>query len=66
LTADEALSELQGGVNLAIDSGPAPGGLASTVVKITDETVAVLREGAIPGREIYAALHDFNLRNDRK
>ena len=56
LTVDEALRELQDGVNLAIDSGPAPGGVASTVVKIIDETVAVLREGAIPGSEIFAAL----------
>lgn len=54
LTADEAARELRGGVKLAIDSGPAPGGVPSTVVKINDEKVTVLREGAISRKEIYA------------
>jgi len=61
LTADEAVQELQDGVKLAIDSGSAPGGVPSTVVKITDENVAVLREGAIPGMEIYAACHETGI-----
>ncbi len=55
LTADEAVRALEGGVRLAVDSGPAPGGVPSTVVKITGETIAVLREGAIPARAIYDA-----------
>ena len=58
LTADEALIEMGNGVNLAIDAGPAPGGVPSTVIKITDEKVVVLREGAIPGSAIYAACHE--------
>jgi len=53
LTADEAVRELQDGVKLAIDSGPAPGGVPSTVVKITDEHVDILREGAIACNAIY-------------
>jgi len=53
LTADDALRELQAGVNLAIDSGPAPGGLASTVVKIENEKAVILREGAITCDAIY-------------
>ena len=57
LTADEALGQFPDGVDLAIDYGPAPGGVPSTVVKITGEKVAILREGAIPGKEIYAALN---------
>jgi len=55
LTADEALRELQGSITLAIDSGPAPGGVPSTVVKIIEENISVLREGAIPASAIYAA-----------
>ncbi|MDO9541225.1 MAG: L-threonylcarbamoyladenylate synthase [Kiritimatiellia bacterium] len=54
LTADKALGELPEGVSLAVDSGPAPGGVPSTVVKIENEKVSVLREGAIPGEEILA------------
>jgi len=57
LTADEALGQLPDGVDLVIDSGAAPGGVPSTVVKITDEKIAVLREGALPRKEIYAALN---------
>lgn len=55
LTADDAVRALREGVRLAIDSGPAPGGVPSTVVKIEDEQITILREGAIPREEIYEA-----------
>lgn len=54
LTATDAVQELREGVSLAVDSGPAPGGVPSTVVKIENEKVTVLREGAIASEEIYA------------
>lgn len=53
LTADDAVRELHEGVSLVIDSGPAPGGVPSTVVKIENEKVTVLREGAISCNAIY-------------
>lgn len=55
LTADDAVRELREGVSLAIDSGPAPGGVPSTVVKMEDEQAVILREGAIPREAIYNA-----------
>ena len=55
LTAGDAVRELGAGVSLAIDSGQTPGGVPSTVIKIENEKVIVLREGAIPSEEIYNA-----------
>lgn len=55
LTAADAVRELQEGVTLAIDSGPAPGGVPSTVVKIENEQAVILREGAISRKDIYEA-----------
>ena len=49
-TAQEAWAALQPHVALALDAGPAEGGLASTVVKITGNVVEILRAGPI-GRE---------------
>ncbi len=37
-----------GRVDYIVKSGPAPKGIASTVVDITSETPKLLREGAIP------------------
>jgi L-threonylcarbamoyladenylate synthase len=56
LTAADAVRELGDAVNLAVDSGPAPGGTVSTVVKIENEKVTVLREGAIPAETIYNSM----------
>ena len=53
LTADAALNELGNGVKLAVDSGPAPGGRPSTVVKIENEKAVILREGAISAHAVY-------------
>lgn len=55
LTAQAAAEALGAGVELVLDAGPAPGGRPSTVIRVDGDTVAVLREGAIPGREILAA-----------
>jgi len=47
-----------------IDAGPTPGGLPSTVVE-ADETLRIVREGAIPRSAIEAALsaRGFFLKN---
>ena len=55
LDAEAALKALGHGVALVIDAGPAPGGRPSTVVKIEDEKVVVLREGALSASVIQAA-----------
>jgi len=56
LTAQEALEQLGGRVDLIVDGGPCPGGVASTVLDCTIWPPAVLREGAIPEGVIRAVL----------
>jgi len=51
-TLDEALKDLDGYVDLAIDGGPTSIGKESTVVDLTKEDFSVLREGAIPKEKI--------------
>lgn len=46
-TAQEAWDSLRPQVALALDAGPAVGGMASTVVKISGELVEILRVGPI-------------------
>jgi len=55
MTAGGALRQLGKGVKLAIDSGPAPGGVPSTVVKMEGEKTVILREGAIAADAVYEA-----------
>jgi tRNA threonylcarbamoyl adenosine modification protein (Sua5/YciO/YrdC/YwlC family) len=57
LTVAAALRDLGDGVALAVDSGPAPIGKPSTVVKIENEKAVILREGAISSRAVYKALN---------
>ncbi len=47
LTADAALEALSGHVSLVLDAGPAPGGVASTVVRIHAGKAEILRAGAV-------------------
>jgi hypothetical protein len=57
---------------LVIDGGRAPGGVPSTIVQVTSEQSAILREGAISASAITAALagieaspgHDVRARYD--
>ena len=51
-TCEEALRDLNGLVDIAIDGGPARIGKGSTVVDITDGKIKILRDGAIPAAEI--------------
>lgn len=52
LTARAAAEALGDAVELVVDAGPAPGGRPSTVAQIGETTITILREGAIPGRDI--------------
>ncbi|MBN1558229.1 MAG: threonylcarbamoyl-AMP synthase [Lentisphaerae bacterium] len=47
LTAAEAAAALGEAVDVILDAGPAPGGVASTVVRVAGDTLEILREGAV-------------------
>jgi L-threonylcarbamoyladenylate synthase len=47
-TADEVERALGPGVALVIDAGPAPGGLASTIVDLTGAAPRLIRQGPVP------------------
>ncbi len=55
-TLQEALDQLRGDVDAALEGGPCPLGLPSTVVRVLDADVEILREGAISASEIRAAV----------
>ncbi len=55
-TAEEVLSQLGGRVDLLLDGGQTPGGVASTVIDCTAEPPVILRPGPISAAEIEAAL----------
>lgn len=55
-TADEVMRELKDRVDLIIDGGTVLTGKESTVAKVTEGTVSVLREGAISREEILKAI----------
>lgn len=55
-TAQEALADLEGVVELVLDAGPAPLGAESTVVSFVSDPPRVLREAAIPLARLRDAL----------
>lgn len=60
-SAVEALKSVGLEADLVIDGGISPGGVASTVLQIdADETVHLLREGAIPFEEIQKVINTKN------
>jgi L-threonylcarbamoyladenylate synthase len=54
-TAHEVEQAFGAEVDVIVDAGPTPGGLPSTVIE-ADETLRIVREGAIPRAVIEAAL----------
>lgn len=56
LTAHEATEQLSGRVDLVVDGGRCPGGVASTVLDCSVWPPAVLRAGAVPEAEIRSVL----------
>ena len=55
LSAVETLRDVGLEADVVIDDGVSPGGIASTVVKVNaDNTITILREGAISAEEIYS------------
>jgi L-threonylcarbamoyladenylate synthase len=57
VTADDAALQLPA-VDVVVDGGPCPGGVESTVVDVTTDPPRILREGAIPARQVEAVLRD--------
>jgi L-threonylcarbamoyladenylate synthase len=55
LTAEETVAVLGGKLDLVVDGGHAPGGIASTVVSAQEDDLVVLREGGIPAEDIQRA-----------
>lgn len=55
-TAAEALEQLGDRVDYIVDSGPAPGGVPSTVVDLSSGEPVLLREGAVPAEEVERVL----------
>lgn len=51
-TAKEVISSLQDDVDLVLDDGPARLGQPSTVVRVMDHQLTVLRQGVVPERTI--------------
>ncbi|MGA8904487.1 MAG: L-threonylcarbamoyladenylate synthase [Candidatus Bathyarchaeia archaeon] len=60
VSAEEAARDLGDRVDLILDGGRAPLGVASTVVNLTKPTFAILREGPIGAREIMICLRGGN------
>ncbi len=58
---DEAIADLKGKVDFAIDAGATRLGTESTVVDVTSKPVAVLREGYIKKSAIEAAVNTKNV-----
>ena len=56
MSGNDVRRQLGKSVDYILDTGRAGGGLPSTVVKITDDGVTILRESAIPADAIHAAL----------
>jgi L-threonylcarbamoyladenylate synthase len=51
-TAEEAATAIGGMVDLILDGGAAPGNKPSTVVDMSGAGIRMIREGAIPSRDI--------------
>jgi L-threonylcarbamoyladenylate synthase len=57
-TAEEALSDLGSELDLLIDGGPCPGGLASTIVDVREAVPRLVRAGRVPFEEVERALRE--------
>jgi L-threonylcarbamoyladenylate synthase len=52
LTAMEAVESIGESVSIVLDAGPAPGGIASTVVRVDNGKIVILRQGPISEEEL--------------
>ncbi len=54
--AQEVLAQLDGRIELVLDGSDAPGGVPSTVVDCTGDSISILRQGAIKPQRLWQAL----------
>jgi L-threonylcarbamoyladenylate synthase len=59
LTADEVRQQLGGRIDLIIDGGKCPGGKESTIVDVSREPPAILRQGIVPSHEIDRVYQEY-------
>jgi L-threonylcarbamoyladenylate synthase len=59
-TASGVLAQLEGRIDLLLDGGPCPGGVASTVLDLTVRPPKILRAGGIPAAQIAALCVEEN------
>ena len=57
-TAHEVVSQLRGRIDLLLDGGDCPGGVASTVVDLTTSPLNILRDGPIGKEKLQAVIGD--------
>jgi L-threonylcarbamoyladenylate synthase len=58
-SAADVYSQLDGRIDLIIDGGIVKGGVPSTVVDCSTDSLVILRQGAIPSIDILNTLRDF-------
>lgn len=58
VSADQVVREFGGQVDLVLDGGTTPQGVASTVVDLTKPSLTILREGPIGKLEIIQCLRE--------
>jgi L-threonylcarbamoyladenylate synthase len=56
VSADEVRRQLEGVIDLVIDTGPCAVGISSTIVDCSGPELRILRQGAIPAEEIEAVI----------
>src|SRR5262249_6449636 len=54
--AGQVARTLAGRIDMVLDGGPTRIGVASTLVDVTGASPAILREGAVPAEQVWAAL----------
>ncbi len=57
-SGEEVINQLEGRIDLLLDSGRTPGGLSSTVVDCTQTGINILREGPIDAAQLQKALEN--------
>lgn len=61
LSAKAVLEQLDGRIDLVLDGGPSPSGVASTVVRVLTQGIQVLREGAVSRSRLRSSLPGLRL-----
>jgi L-threonylcarbamoyladenylate synthase len=55
-TPEDLSEELSEGIDVVLNGGVCPGGLPSTIISLMNSEAEILREGAIPSKEILSML----------